>query len=196
MKYLRRLLWFTASRLLIVTFCAALVTLAFYMAMNTANIYILVADGMEARASMILTRESSSDLDNYFRDEFLAEDDALNIALSESSPWIDYSITDYDYELRMQWMWSWPWEDSATATITETIDGITGRVVAGSQSLVNDGVISASPPAWQGGEYTVTLYRANGRWRIAGLKQTRIIIEETPLPEITPAPAPAEELQL
>lgn len=196
MKYLRRLLWFTASRLLIITFCAALITLSFYMALNTANIYILISDGMGARASMILTRESSSDLDNYFRDEFLAEDQALSIALSDSSPWIDYAITDYEYDLNMQWMWSWPWEDTATATITETIDGITGKVVAESQSLVNDGLISAHPPAWQGGEYTVTLYRANGRWRIAGLKQTRILITETPVPEITSAPAPAEELEL
>jgi len=196
LKYLRRLLWFTASRLLIVTFCAALVTLAFYMAMNTANIYILIADGMEARASMILTRESSSDLDNYFRDEFIAEDETLRIALSDCSPWIDYNITDYDYELGMQWMWTWPWEDTATATITETIDGITGRVVAESQTLVNQGVISATPPAWQGGEYDVVLYRANGRWRIAGLKQTRIIVAETPVPEITAAPAQESELEL
>jgi len=196
LKYLRRLLWFTASRLLIVTFCAALITLAFYMAMNTANIYILVSDGMQARADMILTRESSSDLDNYFRDEFLAEDDALKVALSENSPWVDYAISDYEYDLSMQWMWTWPWEDTATATISERIDGITGKVVAESQSLVNSGLISASPPAWQGGEYAVTLYRADGRWRIAGLRQTKIFVEETPVPEPTAAPAPPQELEL
>ena len=196
MKYLRRLLWFVASRLLILTFCAALVMLAFYMAMNTANIYILISDGMQERASMILTRESASDLDNYFRDEFIAEDEALRIALSDSSPWIDYNITDYDYELRMNWMWTWPWQDTATATITETIDGITGRVVAESQSLVNEGVISSAPPVWQGGEYEVVLYRAEGRWRIAGLRQTRIIIAETPVPEITAAPAQEMQLEL
>lgn len=196
MKYLRRLLWFTASRLLIITFCAALVTLAFYMALNTANIYILISDGMQERASMILTRESKTDLDNYFRDEFLAEDEALNIALSENSPWIDYAITDYDYELHVQWMWTWPWEDKATATISETIDNITGRVVAESQSLVNDGIISATPPAWQGGEYTVTLFRSDGRWRIAGLTQTLIYIQETPIPQSTPTPEPTQGLQL
>ena len=196
MKYLRRLLWFTASRLLIVTFCVALITLAFFMALNTANIYIVISDGMQERASMILTRESASDLENYFRDEFLASDEALSIALSENSPWIDYNITDYDYELRVQWMWSWPWEDSATATISETVDKITGRVVAESQSLVNDGVISSTPPAWQGGEYTVTLIRTGGRWRIAGLRQTMIYIQETPEPEGTPTPAPTQELQL
>jgi len=196
LKYLRRLLWFTASRLLIITFCAALVTLAFYMALNTANIYILVSDGMQARASMILTRESSSDLDNYFRGEFLAEDQALAIAMSDSSPWVDYNITDYEYDLSMQWMWTWPWEDTATATISERVDGITGKVVAESQSLVNDGLISSSPPAWQGGEYTVTLYRADGRWRIAGLRQTKIFIEETPVPDNIETPAPAQELEL
>ena len=145
---------------------------------------------------MILTRESKTDLDNYFREEFLAADETLNIALSENSPWVDYAITDYDYELHVQWMWTWPWEDTATATISETIDSITGRVVAESQSLVNDGIISATPPAWQGGEYTVTLFRADGRWRIAGLKQTLIYIQETPIPQSTPTPEPTQGLQL
>ncbi len=192
MKYLRRLLWFISSRLLIFTFCAALVLLAFFMAMNMSNIFILLCDGMEARAEMVLTRETATDLDNYFRDEFLNSDDTLLVALSENSPWQDYSISDYDYEIRVMWMWTWPWEDSATATISETITGITGKVVAESQSLVNDGVISAQPPAWQGGEYNVTLLRANGRWRIAGLKQTKIYVQETPVPEISAAPAPAQ----
>lgn len=196
LKYIRRLLWFTASRLLILTFCAALVMLMFYMALNTANIYILVSDGMQARASMILTRESKTDLRDYFREEFLAEDEALTVALSENSPWLDYAISDYEYELSMQWMWTWPWEDTATATITEKVEDISGKVVAESQSLVNAGVISSSPPAWQAGEYAVTLYRTEGRWRIAGLKQTRVLVEPTPQPELTPAPAPEAKLEL
>ena len=182
MKYLRRFLWFLASRLLILAFCVSLVTLAFFMAFNTANIYVLIEDGMTARASMILTRESASSLDNYFRDEFLAEDAALQIALSPDSPYLDYNITSYDHDVKVNWMWVWPWEDTATATIAETVANIRGRPVAEAQSLVNEGALSATPPSWQGGEYEVTLLRAGGRWRIAGLRQTRIFIEETPAP--------------
>ena len=39
-----------------------------------------------------------------------------------------------------------------------------------------------TPPKWQGGEYTVTLTRVDGRWRIAGLRQTRVILAQTPAP--------------
>ena len=47
MKYLRRLLGFIASRLVIFTVVSTLLILAFYLAMNTSNIYILLADGMK-----------------------------------------------------------------------------------------------------------------------------------------------------
>ena len=45
MKYLRRLLSFFASRLIAFTAVVALLILAFYLAMNTANIYVLLGDG-------------------------------------------------------------------------------------------------------------------------------------------------------
>ena len=182
MSYLRKILSYIAGRMLLISFCAALVITCFYMALNMANIYIVITDGMEDRASMILTRDSKTDLDNYFRSEFLAEDGTLRVALSSSSPWTDYSITGYSYNCRISWMWTWPWEDVATATIMETVDDIAGYAVASSQSLVNSGAISPTPPKWQGGEYTVTLTRVDGRWRIAGLRQTRVILPPTPAP--------------
>ena len=38
MKYVRRFMWFWASRLLIVTLVVSIVVCAFYMCMNSANI--------------------------------------------------------------------------------------------------------------------------------------------------------------
>mgnify|MGYP000846365544 CR=1 FL=1 len=61
MKYLRRLLSFFASRLIAFTAVVALLILAFYLAMNTANIYVLLGDGMKLRASVILTREGAEE---------------------------------------------------------------------------------------------------------------------------------------
>ena len=48
-------------------------------------------------------------------------------------------------------------------------------------------VTSNTPPSWYGGRYVVTLSRINGQWKIAGLRQTEIIVETTP----TPSPEPA-----
>ena len=146
MKYLRRLLGFIASRLVIFTVVSTLLILAFYLAMNTSNIYILLADGMKARASVILTREGASELNGFFDGEYLARDDALNIGLSQDSPYLYYNITSFNYDLSMEWMWSWPWEDTAEAVITERIPRIVGSVASDYRSLATSGTISSSPP--------------------------------------------------
>ena len=186
MKYIRRFLSFVASRMVILSIVVALLILAFYLAMNTANIYILLNDGMTARTSVILTREDADELTNYFTNDFLLNDETLNIGLSDSSPYIDYNITDFTYKLSLEWVWAWPWEDSATATIVERVPKITGSVLSSKSDLVKDGTLSSTPPSWYGGRYTVKLVRIEGSWKIDKLIQTQLIIEETTdAPEMT-----------
>ena len=52
MRYVRRFLEFVASRVMIVTVITALLIMSFYMAMNIANIYVMVDDGLDARAEV------------------------------------------------------------------------------------------------------------------------------------------------
>lgn len=154
MKYIRRFLSFVASRMVLLSIVVALLILAFYLAMNTANIYILLNDGMTARTSVILTRQNADELINYFTNDFLLSDETLNIGLSDASPYIDYNITDFNYKLSLEWVWAWPWENSATATIVERVPKISGSVLKEKSDLVKDGTLSATPPAWYGGRYT------------------------------------------
>ena len=189
MKYIHRFFSFVASRLLMFTLITALLILAFYLAMNTANIYLLLNDGMTARTAAILTREDADELKNFFTNDFLLSDETLNIGLSSASPYIDYNITDFKYRLSLEWVWAWPWENSATATIVERVPKIVGEVVSGKKSLVSSGALSATPPSWYGGRYTVRLVQQDGRWKIDQLTQTQLIIEE---PTATPPSAPAK----
>ncbi len=182
MKYIRRLLWFIATRLVAITAIISLLVIVFYLAMNTANIYLLLDDGMKLRAGVILTREDADELTSFFTDEFLLSDRTLAIGLSEQSPYVDYNIDSYNYELSMEWMWAWPWENTATATIVEKVPRIVGSVRSSSKSLVTAGVITSTPPAWYGGRYNVTLRRINGQWKIDGLTQTQLIVEPTAVP--------------
>lgn len=188
MKYVRRLLWFIASRMMLVCIILLVMVMAFYMAMNAANIYILLSDGMNLRTSVILTREDPEALNNYFRADFLQNDQALNVGLSNQSPYIYYDITDFEDNLTMEWVWSWPWEDTAQATIVYRVPEIKGSVISSRKDLVTDGTLSESPPVWQGGRYRMTFYRVNGQWKIAGMTQTQVLLEPTPLPTQTPAP--------
>ncbi len=179
MKYIRRLLWFIASRLVIVSVVIGLLILAFYLAMDTSNIFLLLKDGMQQRAGVILTRKDADSLTNYFTNEFLLNDETLNIGLSDNSPYAYYNITGFTYDLSMESMWAWPWDDSATATIVERVPRINGKVLSSKAKLAP----SEAPPGWYGGRYVVTLKRIGGQWKIAGLRQTEIIVEPTPTPK-------------
>ena len=86
MKYIRRLLWFIASRMIILSACVAILICAFYMALNSGNIYILVTDGMAKRVEVALTREDASELNKYFSADFLTNDPGRQIAFSANSP--------------------------------------------------------------------------------------------------------------
>ena len=77
MRYLRRLIWFIASRLLVILLVLGLLTVAFYFSMNATNIYIIIKDGMARRAQVIMMDEPVSQLDNYFSSSWIARDDWL-----------------------------------------------------------------------------------------------------------------------
>lgn len=186
MKYICRLLWYIATRLIILSVVAGLLILAFYLSMDTSNIYLLLRDGMQQRASVILTQKNADTLTNYFTSDFLMNDQTLRIGLSDQSPYVNYNVTGFTYQVSMESMWAWPWDSTATATIVEKIPKINGKVKSGKSKQVE----SANPPAWYGGRYVVTLRRISGQWKIAGLRQTQIIVEPTAAPTGSPIPAP------
>ena len=117
MKYICRLLWYIATRLIILSVVAGLLILAFYLSMDTSNIYLLLRDGMQQRASVILTQKNADTLTNYFTSDFLMNDETLRIGLSDQSPYVNYNVTGFTYQVSMESMWAWPWDSTATATI-------------------------------------------------------------------------------
>ena len=187
MKYVRRLLWFIASKLLIFSVIASVLVLAFYLAMNTANIYLLLSDGMQLRTSVILTRDDASELPNFFANSFLDNDEALKIGMSSQSPFANYRITSFESEVKLEWVWSWPWQDVAQANMIHTVPEIKGTIRPEKAALVQSGALGANPPVWNGGRYEMQLHRVNGQWKIAGMEQKQVILPKTtPVPTATP----------
>lgn len=173
MKYIRRAMWFLATRVLAVTLVAAVLVCAFYMCMNTANIYIVLTDGLEERVDVILSATGAEKLSDYFHADFLNTDTALQGAFDGSSAFGAYRITDHEYILTIESLWAWPWDETATCTVLERVPSITGTVLPGRKKEVDSEL-----PSWQGGRYTVTLRRSNGKWKIVGMKQIGIYIED------------------
>ena len=134
MVYLRRLVWYIASRLVLVCVLCGMLVCGFYMCLNTVNIYVILNDGLEKRAEVILTRQEAEKLNFYFHADFLSTDPALEGAFDGSSVYDDYTITDFDYELKIEKLWAWPWDSYATCTVVERIPSITGSVISSRKS--------------------------------------------------------------
>lgn len=154
------------------TVVSALLIIAFYLAMNTANIWVLISDGLDARAGVVLMGEGEEELTKYFRQEFLSQDPVLQVALSDTSPYRDYDIRGYDHRVKMISVWSWPWETVARAEIIESIPAIDGTILSSKReaALAEGGEERLSPPKWATARYRVTLVRSAGKWMISNLQ--------------------------
>ena len=129
MKYLRRGIWYLASRLLVICLVFGLIITVFYYAMNLTNIQIIVKDGMAGRAKYIMgITTSRNDLTKYFQSSYLDSDPDIAAVAQEKSPYANYNIRGIDHRLDMGFLWVWPWENAVRVTITEKIPRIDGRV--------------------------------------------------------------------
>ena len=95
MRILKRFLTFIASRVFFFTVLSALFIIAFYLAMNTANCWVLISDGLDARAGVVLMGSDSGVLNSYFEDKFILNDDVLLTVRNDMSPYRDYEIRGY-----------------------------------------------------------------------------------------------------
>ncbi|QTE70907.1 hypothetical protein JRC49_14115 [Clostridiales bacterium FE2011] len=176
MKYLRRIVWFFANRLLVLCLILGLIMTVFYYTMNLSNIQIVLKDGMANRAKYIMGMENNrKELDKYFQTGCLENDNAVRAADEGNSPYENYNVRGIDHRLEMGFMWVWPWENSVRLTIKEKIPRIDGRV-KGSKAdevIAKEGNEALYPPAWQDAEYRAYLTRENGQWKIKTLTSAR-----------------------
>ena len=172
MLYFRRLIWFIASRMLLVCVLLGMLVCGFYMAMNVSNIYVVLNDGLQKRVDVILTRQQAAELNKYFHADFLLADTALEGALNGSSTYSDYNITGFEYELTIEKLWAWPWDAYANCTVVERVPSISGRVISSRRNEVSERI-----PRWQGGRYDITLVKVGGQWKIIGMQQKTVLVE-------------------
>ena len=180
MKYLRRMIWYAASRLMVVCVVLGILVTVFYYAMNLTNVYIVLKDGMARRAQVVMMEEDASELNKYFQSSFLERDPALQALQQGNSPYQDYNIRGIDHRLSISFMWVWPWDNTCRVDITERIPAIDGRIKGSKAEAAiaayGDGVIS--PPDWQAACYRAVLAKENGQWRIKSLTLLETLNED------------------
>jgi hypothetical protein len=164
------------SRLLIWGAAAALVVLAFFMAMDYMNVSTLAKDGMQVRAEVIIKRSDPTTLTKVFSKGFLESDGLL-----KANAYQQYAVSDFDYNAENDFVLVFPWQSSVTLRITEKVTNITGQPAPNA-----DESVSETPPVWTNAIYDVNVVRYEDSWRIVSMD----LVEELPAP--TPSPSPSD----
>ena len=184
MKYLRRGIWYLASRLLLVSLILALMITVFYYAMNLTNIQIILKDGMATRAKYIMgISDNLDDLGKYFSSQYVrtsngaleTRDDMIRQTFDGKSPYANYSVRGIDHRLDVDFFWIWPGEDEdVDIVIHERIPRIDGRVKGSVADDVirENGAEAVYPPDWDEATYKVTMKKEGDQWKIAKMERT------------------------
>jgi len=175
-----RFLWYLFSRILIWAVAAALIVLSFFAAMDYMNVQILVKDGLQLRAKVIIQGEDPTALSKVFSRNFLEQD-----ALLSSNVYRSYSIKNVDYNAKVGFQLIMPWQNAVELTVTEEIKRIDGTLAGGAEK---SSTLSETPPPWQNAVYRVRLVRYEDNWRIVSMTQVKALPSPTPSP--TPKPTP------
>lgn len=143
----------------------------FFMCMNLANVYIVLDEGLEKRAEVILTREEAEELNKYFHYDFLNADPALARAFDGTSVYDDYTITDFEYELTIESLWS------CRGTTTPPAPSWSGSRPSRARSSPAVPTRSRGKCPSDGGRYDITLVKEDGDWKIRGMQLVTQLLE-------------------
>lgn len=190
----KRTMVYIVRTILIVMVTILLCALAFFTAERISNLYILASEGMSARMTAVLSRDSDrSGLEEYFlpsciaRDEWLSTDVYSNFTVSSSS-----------CNLNIEKVSVLPWSSTATLIATEDVT-VKGAILA---DKIEEGKTSSDypMPEWHGGRYEIDFVNDGERWYISDLKLLDEDPQEKPLntpdlsksilPMATPTPSP------
>lgn len=171
-KIARRSIWYVLRTLVIVTGVVALCLAVFIEGMHVSNLYILVTEGMEARAEIIFKSGEPLELTTYFTEEFISNDAALY-----ADDYEGFTVASFDYRADVRGFFVLPWSQRATMIVED-------QLAALNAAANDDGGASSALPEWTPGRYQVIFTRVGSRWYISGLS----LIEKNPETALKPTP--------
>ncbi|MFA5674960.1 MAG: hypothetical protein WDA65_00375 [Christensenellales bacterium] len=179
-----RFLWYFFSRLIIAGMVVGLVMLSFLAAMDYMNVQVLIKDGLNLRADVIIKGNDPTPLTRVFSKNFLENDIPLNTTTYRS-----YIISSYEYNAKVGFAVIFPWHNTVTLRVTEEVSKIRGELYV---MLDNTEKLSETPPEWDNAVYDITLMRFEDNWRIISLELVELLPKPPPLyePLLTPAYEP------
>ena len=163
---------YVLSRIAIVVVIIVIAVIAFYTAMHTMNVEMVLKDAYTARAQAVLlpSKDGSEDavLQRLFTADFLANDTELN-----GDRYSEFDILNYYQRTEVDSFIIWPWEDEATVKVTDIVTEITGTpldMIAEDGTIISSEEASEKPPEWKNGQYEVKLLKRGNAWMVTSQK--------------------------
>lgn len=180
-----RWVWYVIRTLMVVALVAVLGYYAFNIGLFGSNLYIIATEGMQLRAECVMQDGAINEMNEYFTQEFIKNDEALY-----TNDYDNYTVTAFNYKLEIEGISVAPWSVDATMQIVERVTGLEGAI---NESLIPESYTSADfpVPAWTANRYKLHFVRDDGRWFISGMELMEAAPSEKPkgTPYITPTPS-------
>lgn len=169
---------------------------AYYTAMNTMNVNMMVKDAFSKRVQAVLMPSTDGSdrimLEKLFTTRVLSTDSMLN-----SNYYDGFEIQNYYENSEVELHIVWPWDEEAKLRVTERVRDITGKKITDTQVKQDENAImpAEKPVSWENGIYEVTLKKdkVSESWKISELTLVEpIVIDETePEPTVMPGEKPS-----
>jgi hypothetical protein len=179
MKYSLRFVWYVLRIAIVAVSAFAILAAIFFIAMDSANVYVIVSDGMKTKATSVLMPSGGADLAKYFSAGYLSKNPSV-----DRTQYANFVITDFTYDLSVESLWCNPWGNTATVTVVESIPRI--KTAATPDLAEEEEKAADKPPQWPRARYKIKCIRENDVWRIDAIE-----LAESLKPEPTASPEPS-----
>ncbi len=175
-----RFLWYFFSRLILIALIIGLVLLSFFAAMDYMNVQVLIKDGLNLRADVVIKGNDPTALIKVFSKNFLEHDMLLN-----TDAYRPYIVSSYEHNVKTGFAVILPWHNTVKLRVTEEITKIRGELYVIADQTVE---LNETPPEWDNAVYDITLMRFEDNWRIASLELVEMLPKPPPAPDPTLTP--------
>ena len=186
LKTTLRFFAYIAGKIFAVLCALGVIVFAFFTAVNTMNVQVMLKDAFTLRSSVMLKQSENDDID--LIDKVFSEQYIEKTGLTSQTDNLAYDVTNYNQDTNIEFKIVWPWDTQVTLTVEDIVDDVRAE-------LVNDTVDESQLKdkyLMQSGTYDVTVVKTDSGWIVEDME-----LKEEIEPEILfPLPTPeADETQ-
>ena len=172
--YTFRAIWFIVRTILILAVVALLALFCFRTAQQLSGIYVIVTEGMETRANVVMHKKETNEMVEYFSTQFIQDDPLLS-----EKKYADYYITNFNYMMRVKSINVLPWSKSASVVLEDRVTGIFGGLSDTAKAALQTDEQEPPMPQWVNCRYKINLIKDDAnRWYISDIQTEQVLVEE------------------